>query len=105
APPRLDRGAPASRKTRPAVYYSTESTSMWRPAFAIAAVGWASALPLAAWMASRPHHGSLPYAFAFGVYGIGAWICHQRPERSFYLWAMQLPVCARCTRIYVGAAF
>ena len=30
-------------------------------------------------------------------------ICHQLPERSFYLFNHQLPVCARCTGIYFGA--
>jgi uncharacterized membrane protein len=77
---------------------------MVRRGFACAAVGWACALPAATWIASRPHPLSLLYAAAFGVYGIGAWVCHQRPERSFQLWAMQMPVCARCTGIYVAAA-
>lgn len=30
-------------------------------------------------------------------------ICHQLPERSFFLLNHQLPVCARCTGIYYGA--
>ena len=38
------------------------------------------------------------------VYEIGRLVCHQRPERSFFLAGAQLPVCARCTGIYVGAA-
>jgi uncharacterized membrane protein len=77
---------------------------MLRWAFALAAIGWACALPLATWTASAPHPLLIPYAAAFAVYGIGAWICHQRPDRSFQLWATQMPVCARCTGIYVGAA-
>ena len=36
---------------------------------------------------------------------VGAAICHQRPERSFFVSGTQLPVCARCTGLYVGAAF
>ena len=28
--------------------------------------------------------------------------CHRLPERSFYLWDKQFPVCARCTGIYFG---
>ena len=31
-------------------------------------------------------------------------ICHQRPERSFFVFGTQMPVCARCTGLYVGAA-
>jgi uncharacterized membrane protein len=31
-------------------------------------------------------------------------ICHQRPERSFFVYGSQLPVCARCTGLYAGAA-
>lgn len=36
---------------------------------------------------------------------VGAVICHQRPERSFVLDGRQMPVCARCTGLYAGAAF
>jgi uncharacterized membrane protein len=75
-----------------------------RRGFDAAAAAWAAALPLATWIASRSHPAAALYAFSFGVYGLGAWICHQRPERSFYLWATQMPVCARCTGIYLGAA-
>jgi uncharacterized membrane protein len=38
------------------------------------------------------------------VYLAGAAICHQLPDRSFHLHAAQLPVCARCLGLYVGAA-
>jgi len=38
------------------------------------------------------------------VYLAGALICHQLPERSFHLHGTQLPVCARCFGLYVGAA-
>jgi hypothetical protein len=31
-------------------------------------------------------------------------ICHQQAARSFAIWSQQLPVCARCTGIYAGAA-
>ena len=33
-----------------------------------------------------------------------AFICHQRPERSFFVDGTQLPVCARCLGLYAGAA-
>jgi hypothetical protein len=78
-------------------------TSLHRP-FVGASVAWAAALPLAALAASRPHNGSAFYLFTLAVYGIGSVVCHQIPTRSFHLWAAQMPVCARCTGIYTGAA-
>ena len=38
------------------------------------------------------------------IFPVGAFICHQRPERSFFFHGQQLPVCARCTGLYAGAA-
>lgn len=38
------------------------------------------------------------------VFPAGSFICHQRPERSFFVHGRQMPVCARCTGLYVGAA-
>lgn len=29
-------------------------------------------------------------------------ICHQKPERSFFINGQQMPVCARCTGIVIG---
>ncbi|MGN0696552.1 MAG: DUF2085 domain-containing protein [Oscillospiraceae bacterium] len=28
--------------------------------------------------------------------------CHQMPERSFFIHGCQLPVCARCTGVFIG---
>ena len=70
----------------------------------VACVAWACALPLAAYAAGRPHPPSGVYLFATAVYRMGALVCHQLPARSFRLWGVQMPVCARCTGIYVGAA-
>ncbi len=33
---------------------------------------------------------------------IGKYICHQKPERSFFIKGHQFPVCARCTGFYTG---
>ena len=33
---------------------------------------------------------------------LGHIICHQKPERSFFLKNHQFPVCARCTGILIG---
>jgi uncharacterized membrane protein len=41
--------------------------------------------------------------FAF-VYAAGSIVCHQLPERSFFLDGRQLPVCARCTGLYLSGA-
>ena len=81
----------------------------WRPAafrraFLAAAIGWAIALPFATFVASRPHVSSGPYLFALSVYLTGRTICHQLAGRSFQLWGHQMPVCARCSGIYLGGA-
>ena len=70
-----------------------------RRAFVAAAVAWAALLPVAT--ALRP---SGPSALAWAVYLVGGLVCHQRPERSFHLWGAAMPVCARCTGIYVAGA-
>jgi uncharacterized membrane protein len=77
---------------------------LFRRAYLTGAIVWAGVIPLAALAAGSANGASVLYAFAIGVYGIGHVICHQLPVRSFHLWGAALPVCARCTGIYVGAA-
>lgn len=43
----------------------------------------------------------LVIAFA---YAAGSLICHQLPDRSFFVDGRQLPVCARCTGLYLSGA-
>ncbi len=38
------------------------------------------------------------------IFAAGGLICHQRPERSFFLDGQQFPVCARCTGLYLSGA-
>ncbi len=38
------------------------------------------------------------------VFAVGSVICHQLPERSFFFDGRQLPVCARCTGLYLSGA-
>jgi uncharacterized membrane protein len=75
-----------------------------RRAFVAGSAVWATAIPLAAFAASRPAASSVIYGFALAVYAIGHIVCHQLPARSFHVWGASLPVCARCTGIYLGAA-
>ena len=80
------------------------SMKIFRVTFAGAAIIWVVALVLAPFAAGRPHATTPWHAFAFVAYAVGSVICHQLPERSFHLWAASIPVCARCTGIYFGAA-
>jgi uncharacterized membrane protein len=75
-----------------------------RRAFVTSSVAWFGALPLATLAASQPHPSTAVYLGAFLVYLAGSVLCHQLPARSFFLWGAQMPVCARCTGIYAGAA-
>jgi uncharacterized membrane protein len=76
----------------------------WRRTLAGGAVAWVAALLTAAFIASRPEIRTPAYLASASIYYAGSIVCHQRPERSFHLWGVQLSVCARCTGIYVGAA-
>jgi uncharacterized membrane protein len=64
---------------------------------------WPAALLAAPYLASRESASAVPLRLAAGIYLLGGRLCHQRAERSFHLWDAQLPVCARCTGIYLGA--
>jgi uncharacterized membrane protein len=37
------------------------------------------------------------------LYGLFSPLCHQKPERCFFLAGFPLAVCARCTGVYAGA--
>lgn len=65
---------------------------------ALAATAWVTLLLAGPLIASAAPSGG------GWLYAVGALICHQQPERSFHLAGAQLPVCARCLGLYVGAA-
>ncbi len=75
-----------------------------RRAYLAAAPAWVALLALAPFAATRVHASALTHAFALAIYFVGSLVCHQKPERSFHAWGAQMPVCARCTGIYLGAA-
>jgi uncharacterized membrane protein len=65
-----------------------------------AAILWVLLLIASPLAASRGHARYLTAA----VYQAGSLVCHQRPERSFHLDGVQLPVCARCFGLYASGA-
>ncbi len=67
----------------------------------LAAVVWTAALFIAPIAGGSP---PLIRQSAAACYAAGSVICHQRTERSFHIAGAQLPVCARCTGLYAGAA-
>ncbi|MGH9347319.1 MAG: DUF2085 domain-containing protein [Vicinamibacterales bacterium] len=67
-----------------------------RVGFILLSVAWVALLVAAPVAALGVSASALTYAF-------GSLICHQQPDRSFYVAAAQLPVCARCLGLYAGA--
>ena len=67
-----------------------------RAAFIAASVAWMCLLLDAPFAASRPHASPLGTLLVVSVYGVGSLVCHQLAERSYRLWATQMPGCARC---------
>jgi uncharacterized membrane protein len=37
------------------------------------------------------------------IFNLFSGICHQIPERSFFIFGYQMPLCARCTGIFLGS--
>lgn len=71
-------------------------------ALPVVAVLWAVLVVASPWLAAMPAVGG-DYLSA-SAYAFGALVCHQRPDRSFHVAGVQLPVCARCTGLYLSAA-
>ena len=75
-----------------------------RPILVLAPVLWIAAVFGAFVIASRTSAAMPLYALSAAVYEVGSLVCHQLSNRSFHLSGAQMPVCARCTGLYVGAA-
>jgi uncharacterized membrane protein len=65
-----------------------------------AAVLWTAAIFFAP--LTDAHTGGLTLSRA--IRAAGALVCHQRVERSFMVGGRPMPVCARCTGLYVSGA-
>lgn len=65
-----------------------------------AAVLWAAAIFLAPVAHASHLAGPLPDLIRMA----GALVCHQRVDRSFILFGEPMPVCARCTGLYLSGA-
>jgi len=74
---------------------TTDNRMKLRIVFPLAIAAAACAVP---WMMGRVPE------FAFALQHAFALVCHQQPERSFFLFGGSVAVCARCLGIYVGAA-
>lgn len=68
-----------------------------------AAAGWAL-LILSAPLLASGRAGRAGVGVAAAAYLAGSVVCHQQPLRSFHIGAAQLPVCARCTGLYLAGA-
>ena len=75
---------------------------MLAAALTLGAVFWAAVIVLGP-RALAGDTAGVNRAAAF-VYQSAGRICHQRGERSFHLAGVQLPVCARCTGLYLSCA-
>ena len=75
-----------------------------RPILVAAPILWIAAVFGALVVASQTSVGVALYALSVVVYEAGSLVCHQLSNRSFHAWGTQMPVCARCTGLYVGAA-
>ena len=58
-------------------------------------------LVVAAPVAAASGHNQL----AQGIYGAFATLCHQLPDRSYFIDGHKFAVCTRCTGLYAGFAF
>ncbi|MGE3841236.1 MAG: DUF2085 domain-containing protein [Vicinamibacterales bacterium] len=85
----------------PPAYDAARPNRLWPSLMMGAAIVWSMWIWSApAWHNRRPSIAAIASAAA---YRAGAILCHQRSERSFERVGVPLPVCARCTGVYVGS--
>jgi uncharacterized membrane protein len=70
----------------------------------VTSITWAAAIVAAPLLLTRAGEAETsPRLLPLSVYVVGSFVCHQRPERSFHMSALPMPVCARCFGLYAAA--
>ena len=73
-------------------------------AFTAVTLVWLLLILLVPAVLARETGGRTVAVVSAGTYLMGSFICHQRSDRSFHPGGVQMPVCARCSGLYLGAA-
>lgn len=76
---------------RPLIFWVVSAATVW---------GLVSLILVAPIAAAGGHNG-----LAFAIYRAFGTLCHQIPERSYFIDGHKFAVCSRCTGIYFGFAF
>ena len=76
---------------RPLIFWVVSAATVW---------GLVSLILVAPIAAAGGHNGP-----AFAIYRAFGTLCHQIPERSYFIDGHKFAVCSRCTGIYFGFAF
>ena len=71
--------------------------------FLVATLTWMLMLVMVPFLLAHKTGGRAVTVASAGTFLVGSVICHQRPDRSFRLRGVQMPVCARCSGLYLGA--
>jgi hypothetical protein len=86
---------------------ATSSPDPWRTGLAAllltVSAAWAGLLWWAPCTLSGRGRAAVVQVVSLASYAAGRAICHQQPERSFTACERRLPVCARCSGLYLGA--
>ncbi len=71
--------------------------------FGVATLVWMLTLVMVPFLLAHETGGRAVTVASAGTFLAGSLICHQRPDRSFRRGGVQMPVCARCSGLYLGA--